>query len=96
MAAAAALHEGLAGGVVGINQEGATTLSRAYAIVVATSWIGMSHLNRLTAYRVTILRGNNLPLTWSRHFWQLMGRNCSCLLPRQDGITSQIEVNRRF
>ena len=37
--AASALQEGLAGGVVGVGQEGAATLSRAYAIVVATSWI---------------------------------------------------------
>ena len=41
-------------------------------------------------YRVTILRGYNLPLTWFQHFWQLVGRYCSYLLPRQDGGTSQI------
>ena len=41
-------------------------------------------------YRVTIPCGNNLPLTGFRHFWQLMGRNCSYLLPRQDGGTNQI------
>ena len=40
-------------------------------------------------YRVTILRGNNLQLTWLNHFWQLVGRYCSYLLPRQCGGTSQ-------
>ena len=42
------------------------------------------------SYRVTLLRGNNLPLTKFRHFWQLVGRNCSWLLPRQNGGTFQI------
>ena len=37
---------------------------------------------------MTILRGSNLPLTWFWHFWQLMGCNCSYLLPRQDGRNS--------
>ena len=46
VAAAAALHEGLAGGVVGINQEGAATLPGAYAIVVATYWKSMSRYSR--------------------------------------------------
>ena len=44
-------------------------------------------------YRVTHLLGKNLPLTWFR---QLAGRYCSCLLPRQDGGTSQIQVKGRF
>ena len=39
---------------------------------------------------MTILRGKNPPLTWFRHFWQLMGRNCSYLLPRQDGGTENL------
>ena len=68
VAAAAALQEGLAGWVVGVGQEGAAALPRADAIVVTTSWKSMSHLNSLTAYRVTILCGNNLSLTWFRHF----------------------------
>ena len=41
-------------------------------------------------YRVTILRGYNLPLTWFRHFRQLVGCYCSYLLSRQDGGTYQI------
>ena len=31
----------------------------------------------MATYRVIILRGNNLPLAWFWHFWQLVGRNCS-------------------
>ena len=46
--------------------------------------------------RVTILHGNNLPLTWFRQFRQFLGRYCSYLLPRQDGGTFQIQVNGRF
>ena len=41
-------------------------------------------------YRITHLLGKNFPLTWFRHLWQLVGRYCSCVLPRQDGGTSQI------
>ena len=41
-------------------------------------------------YRVTILVGENLLLTELRHFRQLVGRYCSCILPRQDGGTSHI------
>ena len=51
----------------------------------------LSTCNR--SYRVTHLLGKNLPLTWFRQFRQLMGRYCSCLLPRQDGGISQIQVN---
>ena len=47
-------------------------------------------------YRVTRLLGNNLPLTWFRQFRQLPGRYCSYLLPKQDGGTFQIQVNRRL
>ena len=47
-------------------------------------------------YMVTHLLGNNLPFTWFQQFWQLMGRYCSGLLPRQDGGTFKIQVNRRF
>ena len=47
-------------------------------------------------YRVTILRGDNLSLTWFQHFWQLVGRYCSYLLPRQDGGISQNYVSGRF
>ena len=47
-------------------------------------------------YRVTHLLGKNLPLTWFRQFRQLVGRYCSYLLPRQDGVKSQIKVNGRF
>ena len=42
------------------------------------------------AYRVTHLLGKSLPLTWFRQFWQLVGRYCSYLLPRQDDGTYQI------
>ena len=36
-------------------------------------------------YRVThLIAGNNLLLTLFRQFWQLVGRFCSYLLPRQD------------
>ena len=45
---------------------------------------------------MTILHGNNLPVTCFQHFWQLVGRYCSYLLPRQYGGTSQVEVNRRL
>ena len=45
---------------------------------------------------VTILDGKNLQLTLFWHFWQLLGRYCSYLLPRHDGWTSQISVNGRF
>ena len=54
------------------------------------SW--MDHLSLLLHTGVTILRGNNLPLTWFRHFWQLVGRNYSYLLPGQDGGTSQKSI----
>ena len=47
-------------------------------------------------YRVRDLLGKNLLLTWFQMFRRLVGRYCSCLLPRQDGGTSQIQVNRRF
>ena len=43
-----------------------------------------------TKCRVTHLLGKNLLLTWFWQFWQLLGRYWSCLLPRQDGGTSQI------
>ena len=47
-------------------------------------------------YRVTILDGENLLLTWFRQSRQLVGRYCSHLLPRQaDGIF-QIHVNWRL
>ena len=45
---------------------------------------------------VTNLLGKNIQLTWFRQFRQLAGRYCSCLLPRQDGGTSQIQVNGRL
>ena len=38
----------------------------------------------------------NLLLTLFQQFQQLVGRYCSCLLPRQDDGTSQIQVNGRF
>ena len=38
----------------------------------------------------------NLLLTKFRQFWQLVGRFCVNLLPRQDGRTSHIKVNGRF
>ena len=41
-------------------------------------------------YRVTSQVGKNLLLTELRQFWQLVGRYCSHLLPRQDGGTFQI------
>ena len=47
-------------------------------------------------YRVTQKNLQNLLLTWFRQFRQLVGRYCSSLLPRQDGGTSLIGVNRRF
>ena len=53
-------------------------------------WVSYSMAQNKSWYRATILRGNNLQLTWFRHFWQLVGRYCSYLLPRQDGGTSQI------
>ena len=39
-------------------------------------------------YRVTHLVDENLPLTQFRQFWQLVGRYCSYLLPRQNNGTS--------
>ena len=45
---------------------------------------------------MTRLLGKNLPLTLFQQFWELMGRYCSSLLPRQDGRTSQIQINGRF
>ena len=47
-------------------------------------------------YRVTHMLGKTLPLTWFRQFRQLVGRYCSCLLPRQDGGIFHIQVNRSF
>ena len=47
-------------------------------------------------YRVTHQNGYNLPLTLFQLLRQLLGRYCSYLLPRQDGGTSQIQVNGRF
>ena len=47
-------------------------------------------------YRVIHMLGKNLLLTWFRHFWKLVCRYCSYLLPRQDGGTSQIQVNGRL
>ena len=40
-------------------------------------------------YRVTIRDGQNLPLTKFWQFWQLVGRYCSYLLFRQDGVPLQ-------
>ena len=50
------------------------------------------HMNRVT--RLLGILGNNLPLTWFRQFRQLVGCYYSCLLPRQNGGTSHIKVNR--
>ena len=50
-------------------------------------------------YRVTILDGYNeynLLLTYFRQSWQLVGRYCSYLLPRQIDRTFQIQVNLRL
>ena len=47
-------------------------------------------------YRVAQVDVENLELTLFRHFWQLLGRYSSYLLPRQDGRTSQIQLNWRF
>ena len=47
-------------------------------------------------YRVTHVVGENLQLTQFRQFWQLLGRYCSYLLPRQDDGTSKTQVNWRF
>ena len=41
-------------------------------------------------YRVAQVDVENLQLTKFRQFWQLLGRYCSYLLPRQDGGTSHI------
>ena len=46
--------------------------------------------------RVTCLVDENLPLTQFPQLWQLLGRYCSCLLPRQDDSTPKNQVNRRF
>ena len=54
------------------------------------SYLGSKYL------QVTHLVEENLLLTEFRQFWQLVGRYCSYLLPRQDGGTFQIEVNGRF
>ena len=50
--------------------------------------------NFVTRYRVTHMLGKILPFTWFRQLRQLVGRYCSCLLPRQDGGTSQILSQR--
>ena len=47
-------------------------------------------------YKVTIVDGKNLPLTKFQRFWQVMGRYCSYLLPRQVDGTFHIQVNGRF
>ena len=47
-------------------------------------------------YRVAQVDVENLQLTKFRQFWQLLGRYCSYLMPRKDGGTSQIQLNRRF
>ena len=44
-------------------------------------------------YRMTFLLGKNLLLSKVRQFRQLEGCYCSCLLPRQDAVISQIKVN---
>ena len=41
----------------------------------------------LCIYKVTHLVGNNLLLTQLRHILQLVGSDCSYLLPRHDGGT---------
>ena len=38
-------------------------------------------------YMVAQVDVENLQLTWFRQFWQLTGRYCSYLLPRQHGGT---------
>ena len=45
---------------------------------------------------VTHLDSENLPLTYFRQCWQLLGRYCSYLLPRQDGGKFQIQINGRL
>ena len=47
-------------------------------------------------YRVAQVDMENLQLTKFRPFWQLLGRYCSYLLPRQDDGTFQIQVNGRL
>ena len=47
-------------------------------------------------YRVTHLIAENLPLTQFRQFWQLVGRDCSYLLPRQDDGSFQSQVSGRL
>ena len=56
----------------------------------------MQRKNQCTTYRVTHVVDENLPLTQFRQFRQLVGRSCSYLLPRQDGGTYVIQVNRRL
>ena len=48
------------------------------------------------SYRVTILDGYNLLLTYFRQSWQLLGHYCSCLQPKWVDGTFQILVNGRL
>ena len=47
-------------------------------------------------YRVVHSEWKNLPLTKFQQFRQVVGRYCSYLMPRHDGGTSKIQVNRRL
>ena len=59
---------------------------------VVRPWNRQPHQN----YRATHPNCKILLLTWLWQFRHLVGRYCRSLLPRQDGETSQIQVNRRF
>ena len=58
--------------------------------------ITRAFLNFASAYRVTILDGNNLLLAKFRQSWQLVGHYCSYLLPRQVDGTFVILVNGKL
>ena len=65
-------------------------------MVTICSTIILGSFGEFPTYRVTGQDGKNLPLTEFQQFWQLVGRYCSYLLPKQDGGTPKIYVNKRF
>ena len=92
-AAANAITANLAGSAVGVGGA-AVEVSEATSATLY-SQESFTHPSIISTIFPKYIQGDpsarkNLPLTWFRPLRQLVGRYCSCLLPRQDGGTYQI------
>ena len=76
------------------------TLSETLVVTVLQWGLSLTltplHSKDNLIYRVIHQVRTNLLLTRFRQSWQLVGRYCSYLLPRQVDGTFQTQVNRRF